>query len=136
MKTETNKFGTGVLYDAEDLNGKTFCSCAACMSVYADFLSWANTNVEKITHVPNLADNIVVLSCQVTDLAVLNDLRTLERYAVINPTCTLYIGGCLAKRFDIELPENVRRLNNVDADGTFIRSTALVHYEKPLGTRV
>jgi len=131
MKTEKNKFDAGAFFEDSDLSGKIFCSCAACMSVYSEFLSWANAHPDRMTENPEESNNIVVLSCQVTDLAVLNDLRTLEMYMAAFPGKRFFIGGCLAKRFDIELPEGVGRLDSFYSDRTFIENFNLVNYEKP-----
>lgn len=115
----------------KDLEGKVFMTCSACMSVLADGLSWANAHPEKITKSPKDADNIVVLSCQVTDLAVLNDLRTLERYQAKFPEKKYFVSGCLAKRTDIELPEEVERLETPRENYQFLSDRSLVHFEKP-----
>lgn len=48
------------------------------MTVYAETLGWAVFNKRQMTLDPSEADNIVVLSCQVTDLAILNDLKILN----------------------------------------------------------
>lgn len=115
MKIITNKFGCGSLYDAQDLNsGKLFqnyCLCTACMSVYTDFLSWAvNYN---FTCTIEQARNVIVLGCQVTDLAIYNDIQTIKKLHEEYPEKTFYMGGCLAQRFDIPLPDYVRRLDVV-----------------------
>jgi len=121
MKHIKNIFGEADLCDEEDLRGYTYATCTACMSIYSEFLSWANL-VNKIwcnqpiTTNPNDADNIVVLSCQVTDLAILNDFRTIEKLMAQYPQKKFFIGGCLANRFDIELPKGVNRLGKVCAD--------------------
>lgn len=131
MKLIQNKFGSGELLDAEDLKGDIYATCTACMGIYSEFLSWANANSKRIsTYIP-YADNIIVLSCQVTDLAVLNDIRHLESLMQSFPNKKFFIGGCLAKRFDIALPNGVQRLNNIDSDNTQIDNFDLVHYEKP-----
>lgn len=132
MKTITNKFGRGVLYSAEDLEGVVYLECTACMSIYAEALSWANSVDEYyVTDAPDCADIIVVLSCQVTDLAVLNDLRTIERLREENYFAEFYIGGCLARRFDIELPSWVKRLDTIKKDHQFIEDKTLVHFAPP-----
>jgi tRNA A37 methylthiotransferase MiaB len=131
MKKINNKFGEGILYDDIDIKGTVFCSCSACMSIYSEFLSWANTFSSRCVKDPDYALNIIVLSCQVTDMAVLNDLRILESYMKSHPGKKYFIGGCLAKRFDIKLPAGVKRLNNVSVDNTQIKEFDLVKYEKP-----
>jgi len=115
----------------EYLEGKTFFTSSACMSVLADALSWANAHQEKIATSPKEANNIAVLSCQVTDLAILNDLRTIERYQKDFPGKKYFISGCLSKRLDIELPVNVLRLETPRENYQFIHNRKLVNFEKP-----
>jgi tRNA A37 methylthiotransferase MiaB len=130
MNTTTNKFGTGEIYAKEDLKGKTYALCCACMSIFAEFQSYANAYPDRVTLNPYEADNIVLLSCQVTDLAVLNDISTLEGLIKEFPSKTFYIGGCLAYRFDVPLPKGVRRLSHVRQDYQQIKEN-LVDYKKP-----
>jgi len=130
MKYVKNKFGEGILYSQEDFNGKVYVLCCACMSVYSDFLSWANKYPEKISKSPEDADEIIVLGCQVTDLSVLNDLRQVEDlYSKYNKS--IYIGGCLAQRFDIELPLYLKRLDVVREINYPIKNKDYVFYAKP-----
>jgi tRNA A37 methylthiotransferase MiaB len=117
--------------EAKDLNGKVFMTSSACMSVWADGLSWANANPERIAKEAREADNIVVLSCQVTDLAVLNDLRTLERYHALFPDKKYFASGCLAKREDISLPSFVEGLETPRENYQFLSDRSLVYFEKP-----
>jgi len=131
MKTETNKFGSGVLYEAEDIEGLIFTTCTACMSIYSEFLSWANAHKDRFTMNPQIADNIIVLSCQVTDLAVLNDICHLEKFIRTFPDKHFFIGGCLARRFDIELPDGVKRLENIKKDYQLIDETWMVDFADP-----
>lgn len=137
MKNITNIFGSGALYDENDLKGKIYTYCCACMSVYSDFLSWANhqENIDKMVMYPERADNIIVLSCQVTDLAVLNDLKKLESLMDSYPNKTFYVGGCLSKRFDIPLPDNCRRLDNIRVNGQEIKYKTLVTFDRPFWTK-
>jgi len=103
MKEIKNIFGTGKIYNKEDLEGKIYATSAACMSVWSDMLSFANINEERFVKNPEEADSIVVLGCQVTDLAVLNDLEVANK--LHNQTGKdIYMGGCLAQRMDIPLP--------------------------------
>lgn len=128
MKEIKNKFGTGVIYDVEDLGKSIYAVCTACMSVWSDLLSYAvayqpyRQNEVGVangkTFLPNYVpygmyktDTIVVLGCQVTDLAILNDLETAEELHNKYPDVPIYMGGCLAMRFDIPLPNYLRRLN-------------------------
>lgn len=136
MRVETNKFGTSQLYDINDVQGSIYVLGCACMSIQAEMLSYANAHPDRFIKDPVQADNIIVLSCQVTDLAVLSDLRHLVSLKCINKQYVednrnFYIGGCLAKRYDIELPRGVRRLDAVKSDYTQIKDTTLIDYAKP-----
>ncbi len=131
MATETNRFGTGVLEGADALVGKVWVVNTACLSIHAEFLSWANANAERIARAESAADTLVVLGCQVTDLAVLNDLRTLGALMHRRPGKNYFVGGCLARRFDIELPGGVRRLGRVVCDGQELWYQALVQWADP-----
>ena len=115
----------------KDLEGKIFMTSSACMSVTADGLSWANANKDRITKKFEEADNVIVLSCQVTDLAILNDFRTIEKYHSLNPDKNYFISGCLAKREDVELPEFAQRLETPRDNYQFLWERDLVNFEKP-----
>ena len=78
MKKVKNIFGEGIIYEKEDLGEKIYATSAACMSVWSDLLSFANKERERFVDDPLEADDIVVLGCQVTDLAILNDLVVIE----------------------------------------------------------
>ena len=134
MKTVKNVFGSGILYESSDLSGKIYATSAACMSVWSDFLSWANAFKERIVKDLEAADSVVVLCCQVTDLAVLNDIRVSER--LYKQTGKLiYLGGCLAQRFDIPLPYFIKRLDVVRVKNQLLYDRTLVHYEPPFWVR-
>lgn len=130
MVKEKNIFGEGDLYNEKDLKGKIYATSAACMSVWTDFLSWANYNKERITKNIDEADSIVVLGCQVTDLSVLNDIEVAHRLHCQTGK-DIYMGGCLAQRFDIELPSYIKRLDVVRKINQPLYERDLVHYEKP-----
>lgn len=130
MKIRNNVFGNGIIYDQSDLTGKIYATSAACMSVWSDFLSWANSHKNKMTDNPEDADSIVVLGCQVTDLAVLNDIKTAEMLHKLTQK-DIFMGGCLAQRFDIGLPTYIKRLDVVRTVGQPLYDRTLVHYEKP-----
>ena len=117
------------------LKGKIYFTCTACMSVWADALSWANKHKDRITKNPEEADNIVVLSCQVTDLAVLNDLTTIEKLQGKYKGKKYFISGCLAKRMDVELPSNIERLEMPRENYQFIYDRSLINFEKPFWIR-
>lgn len=130
MKNHENIFGTGVIYNESDLNGKIYATSAACMSVWSDFLSWANANEDRMVLDPSLADSIVVLGCQVTDLSILNDLEVAHKlHQLYNKD--IYMGGCLAQRFDISLPSYIKRLDVVRTINQSLDNKKLVNYEKP-----
>ena len=131
MKIEKNIFGEGSLYEENDLKEKVYVLCSACMSVYSDILSWANSHPEKIAKTPAEAKSLIVLSCQVTDLAILNDLRKAEKLMADFPGRDYYIGGCLAKRFDVNLTVGLRRLDTLRTDYQPIDRRELVDFDKP-----
>lgn len=130
MKEIKNIFGTGKIYDKNDLEGKIFATSAACMSVWSDMLSYANQNKERFVKTPEEADSIVVLGCQVTDLAILNDLRVAS---ILHKKTgkDIYMGGCLAQRLDITLPEYIRRLDVVREYNVDLEDLKLINYENP-----
>jgi len=115
----------------EELGGRIFFTSTACMSVWADALSWANKYQERIAKEPAEADHIVILSCQVTDLAVLNDFRTLDKYRRQYPDKKYFISGCLAKRMDIPVPAGAERLELPRADYQPIEDRTLIRFEPP-----
>lgn len=123
MKEIENRFGKGIMYQEDDLGKYIYVTCTACMSVWSDFLSFACHEDQKengktvtayFSNDPNKkTDTIVVLGCQVTDLAIYNDVKTAEALHHKYPDIPIYMGGCLAHRFDIPLPEYIRRLDVV-----------------------
>ena len=125
------------LVKAKDLRGTVALKCAACLSVWADALSWANNVRNKHTPSTWNADNIVVLGCQVTDLAVLNDLRVMadlrSQLEADNPSKArrFLVGGCLAKREDIPLPEGWERVEDLRSDYTHIGQGDIVGLVPP-----
>lgn len=125
MKNIVNKFGTGILYDETDIKGKIYCKCTACLSIYTDFLSWAQLNKDRIVKTPQEADSVIILGCQVTDLAILNDLQYAEKIQHDN----IFMGGCLAQRFDIEIP--YKRLDVIRIENQPIKDFALIDYAPP-----
>jgi tRNA A37 methylthiotransferase MiaB len=138
MNQVANKFGIGKLYDAQDLAeaGLTYCIGCACTSIQAEMLSYANANPTLFTLQPEKAQNIVVLSCQVTDLAIYNDMRNMQTLMYNYPDAINYfIGGCLAHRFDIPMPHDlhnvVKRLDSIRSDYQQIDDTTLIDFAPP-----
>jgi tRNA A37 methylthiotransferase MiaB len=131
MKNVTNPSGSGVLFEAEDLAAPYYFTSAACMSLYAEALSFANADPHRVAATPRMANCILLLCCQVTDLAILNDLRIAERLAAENPKATVFITGCLARRFDVPIPAKILRCDHLRVDYQPILRRDLVHYEKP-----
>lgn len=130
MKKINNIFGEGIIYDESDLGEKIYATSAACMSVWSDLLSFANTYQTRFVATPEEADSIIVLGCQVTDLAILNDIKVALR---LYEACgkDIYMGGCVAQRMDIPLPSFVKRLDVVRRVGVELINRDLVHYEPP-----
>lgn len=130
MNKIKNIFGEGTIYNKEDLGKKIYATSAACMSVWSDMLSFANKYKDRFVDNPSEADSIVVLGCQVTDLAVLNDLEIAKRLHE-KTNKDIYLGGCVAQRFDIPLPEYIKRLNVIREYNIDLEDRTLVKYEKP-----
>ena len=130
MKNVKNIFGEGIIYNKDDLGKKIYATSAACMSVWSDMLSFANKYKDRFVNDPLKADDIVVLGCQVTDLAVLNDLEVAKKLHELTGK-EIYLGGCIAQRMDIPLPDYVRRLDVVREYNVDLDDRNLVHYEKP-----
>lgn len=137
-----NRFGSGNLLTIHDLIGgpeaAIFCTSTACMSVTTDFMSWIEEDGQHIDYMVYEAKDasiIILLTCQVTDLAILNDLKTAGRLHKENPDARIIIGGCLAQRFDIALPEWTERLDVVRAEYRDIMPITdednFVRWEKP-----
>lgn len=139
MREVTNRFGEGILYGRDDLGLSIYTVCTACMSVWSDFLSYISSRdrlVKEFTsYVWDKTDTIVVLGCQVTDLAIYNDLKTAESLHSRYPNLPIYMGGCLAYRFDIELPDYIRRLEVIREEYQPINYFDLIDYRKPFWNR-
>jgi len=86
------------------------------MSIWADALSWANGNLHRVVKDPAEADNIIIMSCQVTDPAILHDIRMAEQYHSEHPNAKIFVSGYLAAREDIELPDFISRLETPRCD--------------------
>lgn len=147
MRLMKNRFGEGTLYALYDvlhsmdgaMDGKypkIYCECTACMSVYTDMLSYLSyTGCTPCFAKKNdkTVSDVIVLGCQVTDLAILNDIRTAERLHEENPNANVYMGGCLAQRFDIELPTFIKRLDVARVESSIIKENAkdFITWQKP-----
>lgn len=144
MQHIVNKFGEGDLHEFCDIKPikihdsvcrqpMFFMSCAACTSVYSDILSYAEYSPYMFCEKPEKADCIIVFSCQVTDLAILNDFHIALFYKKAFPDKRIFIGGCLAKRFDIPIPEGIERFYTPRANYANLskENRDLVTYEKP-----
>ena len=130
MKKIDNIFGEGIIYEKSDLGKKIYATSAACMSVWSDMLSFANKEKDRFVKSIEEADDIVVLGCQVTDLAVLNDLEVARRIHEKTGK-DIYMGGCIAQRMDIPLPDYIKRLDVVREYNVDLEDRSLVHYESP-----
>ena len=132
MEKLENKFGKGMMCNIEELEGSLYVVSTACMSIYSEFLSWANVNRERFVKYPSEADNVIVLGCQVTDLAVLNNIKHLKDLSDEHKPSQLFMGGCVAKRFDIPVESfGAYRLNNVKCDYQHLNDLSLIDYAPP-----
>ncbi len=135
MYIKSNEFGAANISEIHELSeGKIYVHCTACISIFAEFLSWANHkgNAERLVQTPEEADHVVVLGCQVTDLAILNNMQHMEKLqATTKHKAKYWLGGCAAQRFDIPQPANSERLDIVRVNNTPIKNTKLITWAKP-----
>lgn len=149
MKTVTNRFGKCEMYEISDIlkeYDEIAITSTACLSVTSDAWSFVadndiDTNKSKIAHISRVESGrdsskklaIIVLGCQVTDLSILNDIRTAEKYKKQYTNADIYMGGCLGQRFDIQLPEFIKRIDVFRSEQcTNIESAkAIVNWERP-----
>ena len=150
MQLVTNRFGTEDMYTIDDIINENhhaciYVACTACMSVWSDALSYieSHPNINFTREFDEYVSDVIVLSCQVTDLAIYNDIKTMEE--IYNkdmeirkihpnfPPVNIYCGGCLAQRFDIFLPSYVRRLDVFRTEGIPISEKTFekIDYRKP-----
>lgn len=150
MRDINNKFGSQKMWTLSDgakLSEKetkgvisAYIACTACLSVYTDMLSYIskypygeNKDINFTSHLNELTDIAIVLSCQVTDLSIYNDISVMQEIHEKYPDITVYCGGCLAQRFDIPLPKYVRRMDVERAENTPLTKDAFtkIDYRKP-----
>ena len=156
MTKVTNRFGTQNIYSIDDIlnNNSHACiyiACTACMSVWTDGLSFIerfyqqnpDTSVIISNEFDEYTSDAIVLSCQVTDLAIYNDIKVMEElhnrdieFRKEHPTFSpinIYCGGCLAQRFDIPLPDYVRRLDVFRTENISLSEDTFkkIDYRKP-----
>jgi tRNA A37 methylthiotransferase MiaB len=74
---------------------------AACRTVTAEWENWAQQLSSNEFSDLEGAQTMVIIGCQVTDLAILNDLRTAEHLQTIYPDKKIVLGACVAARDDI-----------------------------------
>lgn len=138
--------------DCRAHNAKIAVLCAACLSVYTDILSYIENMAETDDDVYHMFIDrdelytyntsessekmpiraIIIMGCQVTDLAILNDIETAEEIHMRYPYSIIFMGGCVAQRFDIELPYYVYRLDVTRVTNiSLMKSFSKVHYQKP-----
>lgn len=145
MKEITNRFGKGILWDTADLKEKeVHIVSTACMSVTSDAESFIQdelnqaifSNIDFVKEPDEDTDIIIILGCQVTDLSILNDIRTAESYHELHPDAQIVMGGCLAYRFDIALPDWCARIGVIRKEYTPITESAkeLVNWKQPFWT--
>lgn len=130
MNLSTNKFGTSWIAQEDDLKDeKIFIYNCACLTIHTEVLGWANKNKNLIVTDPSQATIIIVLGCQVTDIAILNDTLTAEEMRLKYPQTTVFIGGCLGQRFDI--PVGFPRVDLLEADYEPIVDNFLITWQPP-----
>lgn len=150
MVKVTNRFGSGTMWEEKDLRfTHVYFVSTACMSVTSDAVSFVERQITRddecnftvYAHDENMLrfgekPIIVILGCQVTDLAILNDIRTAEKFHEKYPKAQIIMGGCLAYRFDIELPEWCARIGSLRSEYTPLSDRAFrcVKWQAPFWT--
>lgn len=128
-----NKFGFADIYTQDDIlveGNKIFIYNTACLTIQTEVLGWANAYSRFITTNPLEANIIINLGCQVTDLAVLNDILTLRKLKnIFGKTKQYFMGGCVAQRFDIPLED--KRMDLLYKDYAPITDTSLITWQRP-----
>lgn len=150
MNVVKNRFGEEEIYTIDDIAKKNpyawiYVTCAACMSVWTDALSYieSHPNINFTREFDEYVSDVIILSCQVTDLAIYNDIKIMEEMHKRDiemrkehptlPPINIYCGGCLGQRFDIELPEYVRRIDVFRTENISISNDTFekIDYRKP-----
>lgn len=133
MYIATNKFGTKTMCTPSDIltdGVKIYIFNCACLTIHTETLGWANHFSEYITTDINAADIIIVLGCQVTDLAILNDINTIDKLKRLHPQKRFFIGGCLAQRFDL-FDDKYTRMDILYQDYQPIVNENLITWQEP-----
>ena len=88
--------------ELKDLKRPITIISVACRTVTAEWENWAQQL--SPSEISGLSDarTVVILGCQVTDLAILNDLRTAERFQNAWPGKEIVLGACVAARGDVD----------------------------------
>ena len=122
-----NRYGHRTIYDETALRkSSNYIISASCLTARSEALSWANFPSTNITRNPFISDNIIIQGCQRNDLAVLTAIELLEKYKKDYIGRNIYLTGCLAKRFDIEIPKGVHRLNTLKKGKNSINKSMLL----------
>jgi len=133
MFISTNKFGTANIYEESDiLNKKIYIYNCACLTIHTETLGWANKHKNCIVNNPVDADVIIVLGCQVTDLAIHNDIQTLLAFQ-FKYGCEdklILFGGCIGQRFDI-FPTVFNRIDLLYSNYQPVTDDSLITWQHP-----
>jgi hypothetical protein len=82
----------------------------SCPTIHADAQAWASDN-PQIVGWSEKADNLVVLGCPATNKTISETTRYIEKNSEYRGS--IYLGGCLARRFDIAFPQEIKRLDHI-----------------------
>ena len=110
---------------------KTFLTCNACLSVFADGWTESCLYSDKITLDIRKATNVVLLGCQVTDLAIYASMKYLEKIMKKYPNKNFFVSGCLAQRLDVELPKGIERVRLPYSNATHLSNERKPEWQKP-----
>lgn len=103
------------LYEGRELGRNIYFVSLSCLSVTTDFLSWKKNQIdlqlrEFYDEPLYTVDTIIVLGCVYDVNSVLRKITELhEKFS----HAQIFVGGCMARDFSVDLPDYVGRLNTL-----------------------
>ncbi|MCL2621561.1 MAG: hypothetical protein FWD32_00825 [Firmicutes bacterium] len=131
-----NEFGEGDLYEIDDIKGTIYFVSQRCHLRVSEMSQWISNNPKRVVDDIEHADNIIMMACQATNYEIYNMLTRIKRLMTKFFDKSIYLTGCLAQRFDVQLFAkrmtfiNPHKSGNYDMDKDFHNTTdiALTDY--------
>lgn len=134
-KLVNNRYGQGFVYKESVLykyDSVKFMS-TGCLSGTSDILSYISDKlrVDEYSYVFEILSNdeiwgnsaVVVFGCQATNEDLTNTFITLTDAHNRFPNSDIYLGGCMAYRFDTYVPDYVKRIGEIRSNGPIEESS-------------